>query len=63
MINNDYNISMYLIHELCIAQGSTVGTNCRRNIAHMKAKVQGFIRAKAYAFASISEKVRQSLTS
>jgi len=29
----------------------------------MKTKVQGFICAKAYAFASISEKVRQSLTS
>jgi hypothetical protein len=54
---------MYLIHELRIAQRSTIGTNSGRVIAHMQAKVQGFIRAKAYAFASISKKVRQSLTS
>ena len=61
MINN--NIAMFLIHELRVAQRCTVSCHCRGIITHMKAKVQGFIRAKAYAFASISEKVRQSLTS
>jgi len=63
MINHDNNISMYLIHELCISQQGTVSCHCRGIIANMKAKVQGFIYAKAGASASVSEKVRQSLTS
>jgi hypothetical protein len=52
-----------LIHELRIAQRGAIGSYSRRIITNMKAKVQGFIGAKAGAFASISEKVRQSLTS
>jgi hypothetical protein len=54
---------MYLIHELRIAQHCAISCYCSRIITDMKAKVQGFIHAKAGAFASISEKVGQSLTS
>jgi hypothetical protein len=61
----DYNniVAVYLIHELGIAQQGTIGSDGSWIITNMKPKVQGFIHAKAGAFASISEKVRQSLTS
>jgi hypothetical protein len=63
MINYNNIVAMYLIHELRFAQQCTICSYCGRIITNMKAKVQGFIHAKAGAFASISEKVGQSLTS
>jgi hypothetical protein len=56
-------VSMHLVHELRITQQGAIDSYRSRVITNMKAKVQGFIHAKAGAFASVSEKVRQSLTS
>ncbi len=55
MINYNNIVAMDLIHELCIPQQCAISCYCSRIIANMKAKVQGFIRAKAGAFASISK--------
>jgi hypothetical protein len=52
-----------LIHKLRVAKDQAIGRYGRNIIAHMKTKVQGFIHAKAGAFASIGKKVRQCLTS
>jgi hypothetical protein len=63
VINYNNIAFMYLIHELGIAQHSTICHYCGWIITHMKSQVQGFKHAKAETLASIGEKVRQCLTS